>query len=183
VSGGGGGLVAIGVGNVLLGDDAAGVRVIEHLRILARDDPAALPRDTCLVDGGTLGLDLLGTVREARGAVLVDAVRMGKAPGAVRVLDADAAIAAGSTPDGATASALSELIAAARLVGWLPDEVRVVGIEIADIGPGIGLSPLVASAIPRAARAVRDELRRMDDRLATGNGAGRAIRSRAGATA
>ena len=36
-------LVVIGVGNVLLGDDAVGVRVVEALEVAAQADPGILP--------------------------------------------------------------------------------------------------------------------------------------------
>ena len=70
-------LVVVGVGNILLRDDAIGVRVVDRLCALAEHDPVALPADTRLVDGGTLGLDLLRTVRGARGLVIIDAMALG----------------------------------------------------------------------------------------------------------
>ncbi len=68
-------LAVIGVGNVLRGDDAIGVRVVESLRAAMARDPLALPVRTRLVDGGTLGLDLLTPIRDASAVVLVDAIR------------------------------------------------------------------------------------------------------------
>ncbi len=79
----------IGVGNVLRGDDAVGVRVVEGLRAAVAGDPHALPAGTRLVDGGTLGLDLLRSIRDARAVVLVDAVRLGGPAGTVSVLRGD----------------------------------------------------------------------------------------------
>lgn len=162
MTGAAGTLVAIGVGNVLLGDDAAGVRVIEELRVAAARDPGTLPAGTRLVDGGTLGLDLLAQATGARGLVLVDAVRLGGPAGRVRVLRGEAILAAGGTRDGTAISAVGELLAVGRLMGWLPAEVALVGIEAADLGPGPALTPAVGRAVQAAMDAVRDELRRMD---------------------
>jgi len=44
----------IGIGNILLGDDGVGVYVVEELR--SRHD---VPGNVELIDGGTMGLDLL----------------------------------------------------------------------------------------------------------------------------
>jgi hydrogenase maturation protease len=176
-------LVALGVGNVLLGDDAAGVRVIEGLRALAADDPEALPPETRLVDGGILGLDLLAVISAARGVVLVDAVRLGGAVGAVTVLHGDAIVRAGGERDGQPASAVGELVAVARLMGWLPEPVALVGIEVAGIEPGMSLSPVVEGALPAAMDAVRMELRRMDGPPTTPTAGGTATGPLAGATA
>lgn len=176
-------LVAIGVGNILLGDDAIGVRVIEALRAAWEDDPVAVPVGTRLVDGGTLGLDLLPIVREARGVVLVDAVRLGDPTGTVSVLHGDAITSAGGQQDGQAASAVGELIAVARLMDWLPEPVSMVGVEIADVAFGQHLSPLAERALPAAVDAVRSELLRMDERSMVSSAGGLATGPKAGATA
>ncbi len=176
-------LVAIGVGNVLLTDDAVGVRVIEALRAKAARDPMALPPDTELVDGGTLGLDLLRVVDGARGVVFVDAVRTGAPAGTVTALDGDAIVSVGGRRDGQPASAVGELLAVARLMGWLPEAVAMVGIEVADIELGVHLTPLVDRAMPAAIDAVLAQLRRMDEQPATATSGGAATGRSAGATA
>jgi hydrogenase maturation protease len=176
-------LVVIGVGNVLLGDDAAGVRVVEGLRAMAADDPGALPPGTRLVDGGTLGLDLLRVIGDARGVVLVDAVRLGGMAGTVTVLHGHAILTAGGVRDGRPTSAVGELVSVARLLGWLPEPVALVGIEIAGIAPGLGLSPVVDGALPAAMDAVRTELRRMDGLPTTTTTGGPATGPLAGAMA
>ena len=176
-------LAAIGVGNVLLSDDAVGVRVIEGLRAMAEHDPLALPPGTRLIDGSTLGLDLLGIVREARGVVLVDAVRLGAPAGTVSVLHGDAIVSAGGHRDGQAAGAIGELIAVARLMAWLPEPVAMVGIEVADIELGVHLSPVVDGALPAAMDAVRTELRRMDGLPVASSTGGGVAGPMAGATA
>lgn len=176
-------LVAIGVGSVLRSDDAAGVRVIEGLRGCARLDPDLLPAGTQLVDGGTLGLDLLRLLPVARGLVLVDAVRLGAAPGTVSILRGEAIDAAVGARDGRAAGAVGELLAFARLMDWLPESVTLVGVEVAEVAPGTALSPEVDGALPAAMDAVRDELRRMDGLRATGMQGGVATGRMAGTTA
>jgi hydrogenase maturation protease len=155
-------LTVIGVGNVLRGDDAVGVRVVEALRAAQDRDPDALPVQTRLIDGGTLGLDLLRTIRDVRAVVLVDAVRLGRAAGTVVVLRGDEISAAVGSRDEPSAGAVGELLATARLLGWLPEDVALVGIEVTDTDVGIGLSLAAAEALPAAIDAVRAELRRMD---------------------
>jgi hydrogenase maturation protease len=176
-------LVALGIGNILMGDDAIGVRVIEALRATRPDDAGALPPGTRLVDGGTLGLELLPIVREARGVVLVDAVRMGDRAGTVSVLRGDAIVSAGGQQDGQAASAVGELMAVARLMDWLPEPVSMVGIEVADVRFGERLSPLAERALPAAVDAVRSELRRMDERSTVASAGGLAAGPKAGAMA
>jgi hydrogenase maturation protease len=175
--------VAIGVGNVLLGDDAIGVRVIDALRDAAAREPGALPEGTRLVDGGTLGLDLLGVVGDSSGVVLVDAVRLGGLPGTVSVLSGDAVARAGGHRDGQATGAIGELVAVARLMRWLPESLTLVGVEVADLAFGVQLSPVVEGAIPAAMDAALSELRRLDGLPSTLTTGGIAAGPMAGATA
>ena len=155
--------VVLGVGNVLLRDDGVGVRVVEALRSAAASDPASLPADTRLVDGGTLGLDLLGDLAGARSLLVVDAVDLGQPAGTVRVLrDPELSAIAGGTRHG-IGGGVSGLLGMARLLGWLPSRVSLVGIQADDTGSGNDLTECVSAALPRAVDAVRAELRRLDD--------------------
>lgn len=174
-------LVVIGVGNVLLRDDAVGIRVVDRLRELVEDDPIALPQPVLLVDGGTLEMELLGTVREARGLVLVDAVASGAPAGTVSVLHGDAIRAAGGARAGRSADTMHELLDVSRILGWLPEQVALVGVEAGGIDFGTDLSPSVAAALPEAVDAVRRELVAMVDQ-GTSTSAGRSSAPRMAGT-
>ena len=173
--------VVLGVGNVLLRDDGVGARVVQELARLTADDPSAVPSGTLLVDGGTLGLDLLQTVRGARSLLLVDAVNLGRAPGTVTLLRGQAITAAGV--DGAAPGGVGELLAMGRLMRWLPDPVTLLGIEAGDTGMGVGLSPGVEAAVPAAVEMARLELRVLDELAAAGRSEAPAVRLQEGAAA
>ena len=68
--------LVLGLGNILLGDEGVGVRVVE--RLLERYD---FPEGVRVMDGGTLGLDLLPYVEDASRLLVVDAVQARKPPG------------------------------------------------------------------------------------------------------
>jgi len=154
--------VVIGVGNLLLHDDGVGVRVMQALRSAAEHDPEAIP-GTRFVDGGTLGLDLLPTFEGARSLLLLDAVDLDQPAGTVCVLRGDDDIlAAGGAWGGCIPGGVGELLSVARLMGWLPEPVALVGIQVSDTTYGEGLSACVAAALPRAVETARDELRELD---------------------
>lgn len=111
---GAGPAVVLGVGNVLLRDDGVGVHLVEELRRLAAHDPLAVPDGTRLVDGGTLGLDLLRAVSGARSLLVLDAVDLGQEAGTVSVLRGEAILAPGGREDGATPGSVGEVLAVAR---------------------------------------------------------------------
>jgi hydrogenase maturation protease len=145
-----GSVVVLGIGNVLLGDDAVGVHVIRALEAIRSD----LPKRAVLVDGGTAGLSLLPVIEEANELILVDAVDDGSLPGHVQVLTGRALYA-----DPARLSVhevgTADLISAARLTGVLPSNAALVGVQPGPIAPGLELSPAVAAAVPKAVALVQ----------------------------
>jgi hydrogenase maturation protease len=176
-------VVVLGVGNVLLRDDGVGVRVLEELRRVAAENPSAIPDGARLVDGGTLGLSLLGEVQDARSLLLVDAVNLGLKAGTVSVLRGEAITAAGGPGAGAAPGSVTELLAMARLMGWLPDPVTLVGVQVGDTGFGVGLSPNVEAALSIAVETARTELRVLGERAGAGPSVLPAIRYQEEATA
>lgn len=144
----------LGVGNILLQDEGVGVAVTR----LFREGDASLPPGTRVVDGGTLGLDLLPLIGDAGSMVLVDAVDLGREPGAITVLRDDeihGALAGHLSPHQV---GISDMIAAARLMGELPSRVSLVGIQPGTIAIGLDLTAAVAAAVPAAAALVLSEL-------------------------
>ena len=71
-------ILVLGVGNLLLGDEGTGVRVIEKL-----EDEYVFSNNVELYDGGTLGLKLLEPICRADFAIVVDIVQAGGAPGTI----------------------------------------------------------------------------------------------------
>ena len=139
-------LLVLGLGNLLLEDDAVGLELLARVRARSRD-----PRVE-FVDGGTQGIALGAHFAGRRAALLLDAVRLGAAPGTVHRLrePASAAPPRGDSAHGANAG---ELLATVTLVGDLPPFVEVLGIEPGSTRTGIGLSPNVRRALRAAVAA------------------------------
>jgi hydrogenase maturation protease len=64
--------VVVGVGNTILSDDGVGV----HAARLLQHDPR-VPAGVTILDGGTLGLELLPYVSDASRVLFLDAVNSG----------------------------------------------------------------------------------------------------------
>jgi hypothetical protein len=47
-------------------------------------------------------------------------------------------------------------------MGWLPEQVALVGIQVDDVAPGTGLSATVEAALPSAVAMARRELRELE---------------------
>jgi len=157
-------VVIAGLGSEYRHDDAVGAIVSEQA---ARATGAQ--RVGPLVDP----LDLLGHWDDAALAIVVDAIHSGAEPGTVRVmhLAPSGRRADGHEPlphepgpvprprgrDRVTSSHGVDIVGVhrlARAVGHAPAHVVVVGVEGEDFSLGVGLSPRVEAAVPRALRAV-----------------------------
>jgi len=142
-------LLVLGVGNTLLGDDAAGLAVLSELE---RTREAWGPAVEFL-DGGTQGLALLDRIAGRHALLILDAVKLGAAPGTVHVLRSWSHAAARAST--AHESNVAELLEASALLGELPEHVTIVGIEPDRMETGIGLSAAVRDAVGRAVAAAK----------------------------
>lgn len=142
--------VVLGVGNLLMGDDAVGIRVIDILR-----ESAGLPPGVALLDGGTLGLALLPAIEGADRLVVVDAALTGGPPGAVRVLEGETMdVFLANRSRSAHDIGLDDLMAALRFRGRLPGRRALVAIEPLSLHLSQSLSEPAAAAVEPAAEAV-----------------------------
>jgi hydrogenase maturation protease len=141
-------LLVLGSGNLLVGDEGVGVHAV---RALEREP---WPAHVQLLDGGTGGLALVELLRTYPRIILIDATRDGAPAGTVARFRARVA---GDLPPalGAHDLGLRDLIAAAALLGPLPD-IDVITVSVAELKPmTLELSAPVAAALPEVARLVR----------------------------
>ncbi len=66
----------LGIGSILFADEGFGIRVIEEL-----DRKFKFPENVSVVDGGVLGVHLLGVMSEADQLIVIDAVKNKGNPG------------------------------------------------------------------------------------------------------
>lgn len=145
--------LVIGLGNPLMGDDGAGVAALERLR-----EEWELPADVELVDGGTWGMNLLPLVESVRRLILVDAIRSGRRPGTLTVLERHQLPRYFSLKLSPHQIDLREVLALAELRGLLPDELVAVGIEPERVEMELRLSPRVQAGLAKVVDLVVERL-------------------------
>jgi hydrogenase maturation protease len=148
-------ILVLGLGNVLLRDEGIGVWVAEALR-----RGFEFPPGVTVLEGGTLGLDLLPRLEGVGRLLLIDAVKLGRGPGEVARLVGEDVPAALDVKISPHQVGVQDLLAAARLLGREPPEVVLWGMEPERLDPGTGFSPPVRAALPRLQAEVLEELRR-----------------------
>ncbi|MDE2093256.1 MAG: hydrogenase maturation protease [Burkholderiales bacterium] len=148
-------VLVLGLGNRLLGDDAAGPLAVDALAA------AAGARFARYRDGGTIGLSLLPQIEDAAAFIAVDAALFGATPGTVRVFEGAAMDdQLGGRKRSAHEVALADLMAAAAFNGRLPARRALVAVEPASTALGLALTPAVDAALPRLCTAVNELLDR-----------------------
>jgi hydrogenase maturation protease len=146
-------ILVLGLGNAVMGDDAFGGRVVTEL--LRR---FTLPSEVRVVDGGTLGLDLLPMLENTERLLVIDAIEMGSAPGSIFRLQGEEVPRAFASKLSVHQMGLQDLLAVAELCGHLPPELVVWGAQPSTIEPGMELSPAVAAALCPVVDQVVQEL-------------------------
>lgn len=135
-------MLVLGLGNILLGDEGVGVRVVERLQELYD-----FSQGVQVMDGGTLALDLLPYVEDADRLLVVDAVDMGAEAGTtVRIVDEQVPVFL-STKVSPHQMGLADILAAARLRGHFPSELVLWGVQPGVIDTSLELSPPVAAQV------------------------------------
>jgi hydrogenase maturation protease len=158
VSDGAPGRVAVlGLGNVLMGDDALGPYAVRLLE--ARYE---LPGRVPVLDIGTPGLDLVPYFEGVDALVLVDTVRSEAPPGTLRLYRRDEIL---KHPPRTRVSphdpGLKEALLSLEFAGHGPREVLLVGVVPGRTGQGVGISDPVRAALPAVHAEILRELERL----------------------
>jgi len=144
----------MGIGNLLLQDEGAGVRAIEEF---ARRYET--PDSVELLDGGTSGIELLKYIQGRDVLVLIDVVRSGELCGTLTRFEGEEVPSLFQKKISPHQLGISDLLATARLVGAIPEKVVLYGIEPKTIDTGLELSAEVAGSIGRLTELVAEEIR------------------------
>jgi hydrogenase maturation protease len=127
--------------------------------------------DIKVVDYGIRGMHLAYDLLDGCEAlVLVDAIPSQGAPGTLHVFEADHESLTCATGLDAHAMDPGAVFASLNALGGTPPYTVVIGCEAADVDEGIGLSEVVAAAVPAAVQAIQAVLADLSARSAVGEG-------------
>jgi len=143
-------IAVVGLGNVLMGDDGAGVAALDSLQ-------GKVDEDVVLAEVGTAALKAQALLEEVDHVVAIDAVQAGGPPGSVYCFSLDDA-------EMNACHSLHEM-GIAGVLKLMPEEsrpqVRVVGVEPESIEMRMELSPTVQAALPMVAETVLATINRI----------------------
>jgi hydrogenase maturation protease len=144
--------VVLGLGNTLHSDDGIGPQAIERLR----SDPR-VPEDVALIEGGTLGLELLTYIWDCSYLLVLDAVDVGQLPGTlVRMSSEELQTLPGK--GSVHQLGVADLLVALRVLAQRQPTVVLLGVQPATTDWGTELSPAVEAVMGSLIEAAVVEL-------------------------
>lgn len=161
-------ILVLGIGNLLWADEGFGVRCVEALH-----ERYEIPAAVCVLDGGTQGLYLLPFVEAAKRLIVFDAVDYGLAPGTLRLVEGeDVPRFMGAKKMSLHQTGFQEVLASAQLLGRLPEEILLIGVQPAELEDyGGSLRPQVKAQLPVAVEVAVARLQRWGVALVPRQGA------------
>ena len=135
-------ITVLGVGNILMQDEGFGVRVVEKL--LAE---YSFPEHVQILDGGTLGMELLRFLIETDKLILVDAVNGGLPPGSFYQFNHDEVKAYFKEKVSMHELGIQDVLKVLEVMGKPTKEIKVLGVEPQTLDIGLELTPLVAGVV------------------------------------
>jgi hydrogenase maturation protease len=156
-------VLVLGIGNLLLSDEGAGVKAVEELQ--NRYDCSDAVE---IVDGGTSGSELLSYFDDRSHILIIDAVKTGNQPGAiVRIENPPAFFQKKISPH---QIGLADVLGLAAITDNLPRNITLFGIEPKQLSTGLDLSPEVARNLSRLVDMVVEELKSIGVKVQAKNG-------------
>ena len=146
-------ILVLGLGNTIMTDDGFGVEVVTTL-----SSRYHFRGPVKLLDGGTLGLDLLPHLEEIESLLIIDALDMRAEPGKIFRLQGDEVPRAFASKLSVHQMGLQDLLAVAELQGHVPRNLVVWGVQPECIEMGTEMTATVAAAVEPVVTSVLEEL-------------------------
>ena len=148
-------ILVLGLGNTIMTDDGFGVKVVTTL-----SSRYNFQGQVKLIDGGTLGLDLLPELEELDSLLIIDALDMRAEPGGIFRLEGDEVPRAFASKLSIHQMGLQDLLAVAEFQGHAPRNLVVWGVQPECIEMGTELTATVAATVKPVIEKVLEELKR-----------------------
>jgi hydrogenase maturation protease len=149
-------VMILGVGNILLSDEGFGIRVVEALD--ARYD---FPDNVSVIDGGVLGINLMGIISEADQLIVVDVIRNKGNPGDLYRIDGKDIPERIRAKNSLHQIDFLESLTLCQALDKVPETV-IVGVEPRDIETlCVDLTPTTADRIDDMIQMVLSEMDRL----------------------
>ncbi len=157
-------IMVLGIGCILYSDEGFGVRVVEKMEKLYE-----FPDNVLLVDGGVLGINLLGVISKPKHLIVVDAIRNQGKAGDLYRLEGDAIPERVRAKNSLHQVDFLEALTLCQALDHVPQTV-ILGVEPLDIETqSLDLTPPILAQVDAVIEMVLAELERLGVSYKKGN--------------
>ena len=147
-------ILILGIGNILLSDEGAGVHVINRLQ-----ETFIVPGNVEIIDGGTMGLDLMPYFEGRTHVIVVDAIcGAGEQPGTIRRFSGSEVMTMLGERISPHQIGLSDLLACTEVDSQLPENIVLLGIVPESLDTSLEMTPAIQARVDDLVALVRREL-------------------------
>jgi hydrogenase maturation protease len=147
-------ITILGIGNILMQDEGFGVNIVEEL-----GNRYLFPNFVQILDGGTLGMELLGFLTGSDKLLIIDAVNGGEAPGTLYQFSGDEVKLYFKQKISVHEMGIRDILTTLELLGQPVNELNLIGIEPQSIEVGVGLTDIVQKKLDAALNLVLAKLK------------------------
>ncbi len=149
-------VMVLGIGCILYSDEGFGVRVVEKM-----EKQYEFSENVLLVDGGVLGINLLGVISKPKHLIVVDCIRNKGNPGDLYRLEGDAIPERIRAKNSLHQVDFLEALTLCQALDHVPQTV-IIGVEPQDIDTqSLELTPPVQAQVDPVIEMVLAELKRL----------------------
>jgi hydrogenase maturation protease len=147
-------IALIGLGNILLRDEGVGVHAANTIKQRYTFSPYVE-----IIDGGTMGLDLLPIFEGRDKVLIIDAVDFGREPGHIGMIENDDIPSVLNSKLSVHHINLSDVLFAAKLMDISPSEICLIGIQPQSLDVGLDMTGEIKGKIETLIDAVIGKLK------------------------
>lgn len=136
-------ITVLGIGNIILSDEGFGVRVVEFLK-----KNYEFPENVQLVDGGTLGVELMHFVVGTKKLLIIDSIDGGCEAGKIFHLRDDEILRHFTQKISAHEVGIQDILTMLDVTGKKIPCVELIGAQPFSLDAGINLTPPMEKLLP-----------------------------------
>ncbi len=136
-------ITVLGVGNTILSDEGFGVRVVEYLR-----ENYEFPEKVQLIDGGTLGVELIHFIEGTKKLLIIDSIDGGAEPGKFFHLRDDEILKHFTQKISAHETGIQDVLTMLEVTGKKIPRVELLGAQPYSLEAGTELTPEMKKLLP-----------------------------------
>lgn len=147
-------VLVLGIGNILLSDEGVGVHAVNRFK-----ERYTVPDGVEIIDGGTMGFDLMPYFEDRTHVIVLDAVREnGASPGTILRFSGSDVMGVFSERITPHQIGLSDLLACTAVGFQLPEHIVLLGMVPGSLETGLDMTPSVQGRLDEMVGVLRDEL-------------------------